>query len=261
MKTNIILLLCAVLFVVGYGCIGNNLPNSPPLADAGPDQSVSDADRNGSEDVKLDGSGSIDENGTIIGWTWSDDLGDAIPDGPNPAAALSVGTHIITLTVIDNKGAVATDTVKVTVEYPVLHTADSVNTGPLGSAKAFDGKPDSFWETVAISRGGGPFPHWLQIDFGTQPKTIRGYTLQTGSHGKDGTDSTGRMPKDWRFEGSNDGSDWTVLDTQADQTDWKVNERRTYSCANPGSFQYYRLYITAGVNPNILRLYELEMME
>jgi hypothetical protein len=253
MKTNITFLLCAVLLVVGYGCIGDNLPNSPPVADAGPDQTVSDADRNGSEDVKLDGSGSKDENGTIIGWTWSDDLGGTIPDGPNPTASLSVGTHIITLTVIDNKGAVATDTVKVTVEYPVLHTADSINTGPFGAMRAFDGSTNTFWEVS------GSFPHWMQTDFGTQPKTIKMYALQTGSHGKEGKDSTGRMPKDWRFEGSNDGSNWTVLDIQADQTDWKVNERRTYTCANPGSFRYYRLYITAGVNATALRLYEMTL--
>jgi len=249
------LLWVILLLVTCYGCIGNNLSNSPPLANAGPDQTIIDTDRSGSEEIKLDGSGSKDENGTIIGWTWSDNLGDAIPDGPNPAAALSVGTHVITLTVIDNKGAVATDTVKVTVEYPVLHTADSANTGSFTAKNAFDGSTNTFWET------GSPFPHWIMTDFGTYPKRVIEYALQTGSHGKDGTDSTGRMPKDWRFEGSNDGSDWTVLDTQADRTDWKVNERRTYTCANPASFRYYRLYITAGVNTKILRLYEVEMME
>ncbi len=140
--------------------------------------------------------------------------------------------------------------------YKGTPSADSPNTGSFTAKNAFDGSTNTFWET-----GSSPFPHWLQIDFERRKKMIKRYALQTGSHGKDGRDSTGRMPKDWRFEGSNDGSNWTVLDTQADQTDWKVNERRTYSCANPGSFQYYRLYITAGVHPNILRLYELEMME
>jgi hypothetical protein len=256
MKTNITFLLCAVLLVVGYGCIGNNPPNSPPVADAGPDQTVSDADRNGSEDVKLDGSGSKDENGAIIGWTWSDDLGGTIPDDPNPSATLDVGTHIIALTVIDNKGAVGTDTVKITVDYLVLHTADSVNAGPMGSASAVDGKPDTFWEV------GSSFPHWIQTDFGIQPKTIRGYTLQTGpsSHGINGIDAIGRMPKDWRFEGSNDGEDWTILDTRTNQTDWEPSEIRAYSCADPDSFQYYRLYIAAGVNPNMLRLYEATLV-
>jgi hypothetical protein len=143
--------------------------------------------------------------------------------------------------------------------YKGTPSADSANEG-FDALNAFDSSPYTFWETT-FGRTGKAFPHWLQIDFGVRKKTIKRYALQTGSHGKGGRDATGRMPKDWRFEGSNDGSDWTVLDTEADQTDWKVNERRTYGCANPASFQYYRLYITAGVYPNILRLYELEMME
>ena len=135
--------------------------------------------------------------------------------------------------------------------------ADSPNTGSFTAKNAFDGGTNTFWEVS------GSFPHWIQTDFGTYPKTVRGYALQTGpsSHGINGIDAIGRMPKGWRFEGSNDGSDWTVLDTQATQTHWKVNERRTYNINNHTSYRYYRLYITAGIEPGILRLYEVEMME
>ena len=132
-----------------------------------------------------------------------------------------------------------------------VHSADSAGTGPYGAAMAFDGNLGSFWETS------GPFPHWIQVDFGIHPKRVTEYTLQTGNHGKDGRDSTGRMPKDWRLEGSDDGKSWTVLDTQTNQTEWKVSERRTYSCTNSDSYRYYRLYVTAGINANLLRLYEV----
>jgi hypothetical protein len=137
------------------------------------------------------------------------------------------------------------------------YIADSPNTGSFTAKNAFDGGTNTFWEVS------GSFPHWIQTDFGTYPKTVRGYALQTGpsSHGINGIDAIGRMPKGWRFEGSNDGSDWTVLDTQANQTHWKVNERRTYNINNHTSYRYYRLYITAGIEPGILRLYEVEMME
>ncbi|MFH1371799.1 MAG: PKD domain-containing protein [Planctomycetota bacterium] len=90
-------------------------PN-PPVADAGSDQTVTDADDNGSEQVTLDGSGSSDSNGTIVSWVWTDDLGDTIPDGEITTAELSVGTHIITLTVTDDDDLTDTDTVTVTVE-------------------------------------------------------------------------------------------------------------------------------------------------
>jgi len=94
-------------------------PTVPPIADAGPDQTVMDSDDNGSEQVTLYGSGSSDTDGNILSWVWTDNLGGTIPDGEIIIATLSVGTHTITLTVTDNDGLTDTDTVTVTVEpYP-----------------------------------------------------------------------------------------------------------------------------------------------
>ena len=42
--------------------------DDPPTADAGPDQTVSDSDKSGSELVTLDGSGSSDSDGTIVSY-------------------------------------------------------------------------------------------------------------------------------------------------------------------------------------------------
>ncbi len=92
-------------------------PATPPVADAGSNQTVTDTDGNGSEQVTLNGSGSSDSDGTIVSWVWADDLGDVIPDGESPTATLSVGTHTITLTVTDDDDLTNTDTVAITV-YP-----------------------------------------------------------------------------------------------------------------------------------------------
>ena len=46
--------------------------DDPPIADAGPDQTVSDADGNGSESVTLDGSDSYDPDGTIVAYEWTE---------------------------------------------------------------------------------------------------------------------------------------------------------------------------------------------
>ena len=138
--------------------------------------------------------------------------------------------------------------------------ADSANGPGFGSTWAFDGSSNTFWET-AEHRTGKAFAHWLEVDFGASGRMITKYALKTGNHGDHGRDSTERMPRDWQFEGSNDRSHWTVLDIQENQTNWIVNERRVYSCNDPNEFRYYRLYITAGVNARILRLYELELME
>lgn len=96
------------------------LANQDPTADAGSDVTVTDSDDNGSEAVSLTGSGS-DLDGTIVSYQWSEGstiLGSAA----GLSTALPVGTHILTLTVTDNGGATASDSVVVTVEQPTTAT-------------------------------------------------------------------------------------------------------------------------------------------
>ena len=101
-------------------------PAMPPIADAGSDQTVTDADDNGSEQVTLDGSGSTDSDGTIQSYVWSEG-GTQIAAGVNPNITLSIGQHTITLTVTDDDGVTDTDTVTITIiqenpsEYPTLY--------------------------------------------------------------------------------------------------------------------------------------------
>lgn len=89
--------------------------NAPPTADAGPDQSVVDADRDGSENVQLDGSGSADADGRVVSFDWSEN-GKSLAQGAQPRVNLTVGRHVITLTVTDDEGATGTDDVHVMVE-------------------------------------------------------------------------------------------------------------------------------------------------
>jgi hypothetical protein len=91
------------------------LLNQPPVADAGPDQTVVDVDDSGDEDVTLDGSASTDPDGTIASWSWAVD-GTEITTGEMPTANFAVGVHTVVLTVTDNEGAIGTDNVTITVE-------------------------------------------------------------------------------------------------------------------------------------------------
>jgi serine protease AprX len=95
-------------------------PGQPPVASAGSDQTVTDADGNGSQAVTLDGSGSSDPDGTISSYAWSEGAAQ-IATGLNPTVSLGVGTHTITLTVTDDVGATGTDTVLVTVNRGLVH--------------------------------------------------------------------------------------------------------------------------------------------
>lgn len=139
-----------------------------------------------------------------------------------------------------------------------LSLTDSENKGFAGKS-AFDGNNRTFWE-VSASRTGKPFPHWIQIDFENHLKKITKYALQTGETFRPWV-ATGSMPRDWQFQGSNDGSSWTILDIRENQASWKTNEQREYSFTNSDSYRYYQLYITAGNNDNALRLYEIEIAE
>jgi len=88
--------------------------NQPPVANAGPDQTVVDLDNSGSEMVTLDGSASTDDSG-IVSYDWSEG-GSTIATGQTAMVDLAVGTHTITLTVTDGAGLTDTDTAVVVVE-------------------------------------------------------------------------------------------------------------------------------------------------
>jgi hypothetical protein len=102
--------------------------NPPPVADAGPDQTVADADGSGDEDVTLDGSGSTDPNGTIASWSWAvNDI--EIATGETPTVTFAVGVHTVLLTVTDDEGATGTDIVEITVEAFVGNQPPTADAG------------------------------------------------------------------------------------------------------------------------------------
>ena len=87
--------------------------NEPPVADAGPDQTVGIA-KGKTTLVTLDGSASTDpENGALL-YIWTLD-GEMIGTGPTIQAELARGAHTVVLTVTDEHGASAVDSVVVTV--------------------------------------------------------------------------------------------------------------------------------------------------
>ena len=114
-------------------------PNLPPVANAGPDQSVASGDT-----VTLNGSGSSDTDGTIASWSWARTGGTrgstVTMTGANTARptfiadTLSPGarniTHVFTLRVTDSAGGIDTDTVTVTVTVDAPNLPPVANAGP-----------------------------------------------------------------------------------------------------------------------------------
>jgi len=87
--------------------------NAPPVADAGPDQTV-EQERPDGTDVTLDASGSYDPDDDPLTFSWAED-GTEIATGPSPTITFALGTHSLTLTVTDTHNATDTDTVVITV--------------------------------------------------------------------------------------------------------------------------------------------------
>ena len=107
-----------------------------PVADAGSNQLVVDSDDNGSQSVSLDGSGSYDTDGNIVSYTWREDT-NVLAYGETNSVTLDVGSHTISLEVVDDNGGSGIDTVVIQVVSP--------GTGPMTSSTT--------WQSQALSSG------------------------------------------------------------------------------------------------------------
>jgi streptogramin lyase len=99
--------------------------NQPPVAEAGPAQTIECAGPNGTT-VALDGSASSDPDNDTLSYAWTWNNGSA--SGIKPSITLPLGTHTITLTVDDGKGGTAKDTVTITLRdtIPPVTTLRSI---------------------------------------------------------------------------------------------------------------------------------------
>jgi hypothetical protein len=90
--------------------------NRPPVADAGPDQTVEQTDPAGAA-VTLDGTGSSDPEGDPLDYAWDIDGDGQFDDatGATPQVLLQLGTHHMTLKVTDPGDLSDTDTVIISV--------------------------------------------------------------------------------------------------------------------------------------------------
>lgn len=148
-------------------------PNSPPVANAGPDQTVPDTDGLNGETVVLDASGSFDSDGTIVSYIWMNASSDqmlGITTVPTLTTTLPDGVHVISLTVVDNSGdpnsEAATDEVTITVQAAAAPTA---NAGPDQTLEDTDGLPGELVTlTGTATPGSGTIVRYEWFDAGEQ---------------------------------------------------------------------------------------------
>ncbi len=136
------------------------------------------------------------------------------------------------------------------------------NSAPSGVASAKDEYTASWRAWKAFNRnltnrwaGATGTPTWLKYDFGSgNEKTIVQYIIRIHSSSND-------YPVAWTFEGSNDDSNWTTLDTQSGQyiPPYGVNYYNLNDFTNTTSYRYYRLNVSDFNSDNTFNW--VEMME
>ncbi|OPH61665.1 hypothetical protein BC351_00015 [Paenibacillus ferrarius] len=95
---------------------------------------------------------------------------------------------------------------------------------------------------------------WLKYEF-SNPLAIAQYVIYPQYT------ASSRAPKNWTFEGSNDGTNWTVLDTQSNVTGWANSTPKNFVFSNTNKFKSYRINITANSgDASFLSIGELQMM-
>jgi hypothetical protein len=108
---------------------------------------------------------------------------------------------------------------------------DSANNSA-NAASAFDQDPWSQWFYSGTTG-------WLGYDFGANAQVVKRYTIT------EAITIAARDPKDWQFQGSQDGVNWTTLDTQSGQAFAYLYQTKTYNLGNTTAYRYYRLNVTA----------------
>ncbi|MEI7635866.1 MAG: hypothetical protein WCJ37_01060 [Syntrophus sp. (in: bacteria)] len=139
---------------------------------------------------------------------------------------------------------------------PTGYTDDITSLGGTMTASAMSGSAPGtinadgeygFWEAYSF----GGYPQWLKHDAGVGVTyNIAKYTMTPHYNGN-------FMFTAWTFEGSNDNTEWTILDTQSVGSYGDV--LRTFTPAVSGDFRYHRWNISAG--PGDVAVENVELIE
>jgi hypothetical protein len=120
------------------------------------------------------------------------------------------------------------------VAYPSggVLTVSGQSSPDTGSAALLDDNIWSNWEIEASSA-------WLQFRLpGTTARVIHRYCLESSNRG------VGSSPANWTFSGSQNGVDWTTLDTRQGVVFHLNNQKQYYDVVTPAAYLYYRLAFT-----------------
>ncbi|HEY8960967.1 MAG TPA: discoidin domain-containing protein, partial [Luteolibacter sp.] len=121
-------------------------------------------------------------------------------------------------------------------------------TGNEGVDKAFDGTNAKWFNGTGAT-------DWLQYRFPAGKRyPLSRYILTSGN------DVPARDPVSWQVQGSNDGTNWTILDTRTGQSFPSRLQAYSYDIPLTAAYEYYRLNITANGGDAGIQLTELQFL-
>lgn len=132
---------------------------------------------------------------------------------------------------------------------PFTVSASTQFSGTFAPWKAFDNAAGSGQYWLANTSTGT-----LQVDVGPGCyATLNSYQIRVNT-----IPEPNRAPKDFKMQGSNDGSSWTDLDTQTNQTAWTSGQTRTFTLGSTSAaYRYFRLNISANNGDSLVQVAEL----
>jgi len=139
---------------------------------------------------------------------------------------------------------------------PFVASASSEFGAVLKAFRAFENTlgDSGYWITNGTSIG------WLTLDIGSgNSKKIYSYKIYVNV-----VPEPNRAPKNWTFEGSNNNIDWTILDTQENQTGWGSGTGREFTLdilKMSIAYRYFRLNISANNGDDYLQIGEMYFYE
>ncbi|MDP3643248.1 MAG: T9SS type A sorting domain-containing protein, partial [Bacteroidota bacterium] len=155
--------------------------------------------------------------------------------------------YSFTVKAIDFSGNVSAESapleVTTAVDPQLNVTASGENLPNEGIDKLYDDILTSKWLVKTTTA-------WVIYQYGVARKWDS-YAITSGN------DSPDRDPLDWTIEGSTDGVNWTLLNTQTGQSLGERIQTNEYSIANAAAYNYYKWNITANNGSDIMQAGEL----
>lgn len=145
---------------------------------------------------------------------------------------------------VDTKGTILTpaSTGHITPAMTGLTTPSGTVSSSSGTAAAWRVFDRDRTEEITIDNASSG---WVQYQFASSAKRVAdAYWITSPDN------SPSDMFTEWEFQGSNDGTNFTTLDSRSGEVGWGSSETRYFDFLNETAFEYYRLTFRGGGGEN-----------